>query len=179
MKDEARPKVVIARRVRSVGFEWTPLRRALAVLLEDHGARGTLSVAVVGDPEIALLHERFLGVRGPTDVLAFPLGEGSGASSSEGVFGEVVVSAETAAREAARRGLRPERELALYAIHGALHLVGYDDRTEATRRRMRGAERKYLETWAGFSGERRGLGRACPLRRRARKDVRFRGRRRA
>lgn len=171
MKDEARPKVVIARRAPSVAFAWPPLRRALALILSDHGASGTLSVAVVGDSEIALLHERFLGLRGPTDVLAFPLAKGSGTPGAESVFGEVVVSADTAAREAARRGLRPERELALYAIHGALHLVGYDDRTEAARRRMRRAERKYLKTWAGLSGKRRAFRRALPLRRTRREDV--------
>ena len=60
------------------------------------------------------------------------------------VTGEVVVSAETALREAQDRGLEPARELALYAIHGTLHLVGFDDLEPNAKKRMRRAEKKYL-----------------------------------
>lgn len=155
MSHSPRRAVWIARRARYVRANWSALRKTLLAVLRDHGVSGALSVAVVGDPEMAELHERFLGVRGPTDVLAFPLApEGAGGPPpSEIVIGEVVVSADTAAREAARRSTSLEKELALYAIHGTLHLVGYDDRTAADRRRMRRGERKYLEVWSRFFQE--------------------------
>jgi probable rRNA maturation factor len=88
-------------------------------------------VALVDDETIAGLHRRFLGMSGPTDVLSFP-------------EGEIVVSAETAARQAEARGVRPLHELLLYVVHGALHLKGYDDRGAAPRARMRAAERRIL-----------------------------------
>lgn len=88
-------------------------------------------VALVDDETIAELHERYLGVPEPTDVLSFP-------------HGEIVVSGDTARREAAARGIPPLHELVLYVVHGALHLAGHDDRTPAARRRMRAAERRVL-----------------------------------
>ena len=80
---------------------------------------------------MAELHERFLGKEGPTDVLSFP-------------HGEIVVSADTAAREAKERGIPPLHELVLYVVHGALHLAGYDDRSPKQSSKMRAAERKVL-----------------------------------
>ena len=88
-------------------------------------------VALVDDTTMAELHERFLGKEGPTDVLSFP-------------HGEIVVSADTAKREAKERGIPPLHELVLYAVHGALHLEGHDDRKPKARQKMRAAERKVL-----------------------------------
>ncbi|MDH3590296.1 MAG: rRNA maturation RNase YbeY [Planctomycetota bacterium] len=94
------------------------------------GARKVV-VAIVDDATIAELHERFLEVEGPTDVLSFP-------------HGEIVVSAETACREAEERGIPPLHELVLYVVHGALHLAGHADRKKDQRKKMRAAERKAL-----------------------------------
>jgi len=93
-------------------------------------------VALVDDKTMAELHERFLGVPGPTDVLSFP-------------HGEIVVSADTAKREAIERGVDPLGELVLYVVHGALHLAGHDDKKPKPRLKMRAAERKVL-TELGF-----------------------------
>jgi len=88
-------------------------------------------VALVTDETIAELHERFLEKPGPTDVLSFP-------------HGEIVVSGDTALREAQRRDIDPVHELMLYVVHGALHLAGHDDRTERQEKEMRAAERRVL-----------------------------------
>jgi probable rRNA maturation factor len=85
----------------------------------------------VDDRTIARLHERFLGVPGPTDVLSFP-------------HGEIVVSAETARREARARGIEPLHELLLYVVHGALHLAGHRDKRTKEQKAMRAAERRVL-----------------------------------
>lgn len=136
---------VLDRRIR---IALPALRRVLDRVLADHGAAGTLSLAVVGDAAIRGLHREFLGIDTPTDVLSFPLAGPVGeAALPAPLLGEVILSAETAAREAGRRGLPPERELALYAVHGCLHLVGYDDLEAAGRARMRAAERRYLRLW--------------------------------
>lgn len=98
-----------------------------------------LTYALVGDEEMAGLHERFSGVSGPTDVLAFPLLE------TPQLVGDVVVSVDTARREAAKRRLPAYDEVVLYATHGTLHLLGLDDHAPAERRRMRRAEREVLK----------------------------------
>jgi probable rRNA maturation factor len=121
------------------------LAALLARILDEHGEEGAVSIAFVGDAEIRKLHLDFLGKDQATDVLSFPLAEPAEAGPGR-LAGEVVVSVDTARREAARRGRRLEDELALYAVHGVLHLVGYDDREPAARRRMRRAERRYLRS---------------------------------
>jgi len=86
-----------------------------------------LSIALVGDRRMADLHERFMGLRGPTDVLTFELDHDA---RGRVTAGEVVVCVPHAARlaRAARVPLRDE--LLLYALHGMLHLAGFDDRTD-------------------------------------------------
>jgi probable rRNA maturation factor len=96
-----------------------------------------LSVALVGDARMSRLHEQFMGIPGPTDVLTFPLDEdGRGRVTA----GEVVVCVPEALRRAKIEGQKPERELLLYALHGLLHLSGYDDRTASDYRRMHRTE---------------------------------------
>ncbi len=96
-------------------------------------------LAVVDDATIAQLHGRHLDDATPTDVLSFLLESGP-----DGLEGEVIVSAETAARSAARYGWSPGEELLLYAVHGALHLAGCLDATPAQRSEMRKQERAVL-----------------------------------
>jgi probable rRNA maturation factor len=107
-------------------------------------ATGRLSVAVVGATAMATLHRRFLGVPGPTDVLAFDLGTDR---RRRHIDGEVILCADVARKRAAGRGrsLQAARaELALYLVHGILHLTGYDDRSSSGSRRMHVREDKLL-----------------------------------
>jgi probable rRNA maturation factor len=100
-----------------------------------------LSVALVGDRRMAALHEQFLGIPGPTDVLTFPMDEDD---RGRATAGEVVVCVPEARRQAKRNGVGVERELLLYALHGMLHLCGYDDRTAAAFRTMHATEDRIL-----------------------------------
>jgi len=102
--------------------------------------RQDLHVAVVGDREIRRLHERYLGIRLPTDVLAFDL-DGPGPSR---LLGEVIISADTARRQAARVGVTLALELDMLLVHGLLHLVGYDDHSPVEASRMHERERRIL-----------------------------------
>ena len=86
------------------------------------------------------LNARHLGVRKPTDVLAFNL-EGPGPSR---LLGEVIISAETAARQAHRVGVPVALELDLLLVHGLLHLAGYDDGEPGEARLMHEREREIL-----------------------------------
>jgi len=112
-------------------------RRALALLRRSDRE---LHVTVVGDREIGRLHTRYLGVQGPTDVLAFNM-EGPGPSR---LLGEVIISADTAARQAARVDVSLALELDLLLVHGLLHLLGYDDHEPRAARRMHERARQIL-----------------------------------
>ena len=94
------------------------------------------SVSLVDDSAMAELNRTYRGKLGSTDVLAFPMTEGRFAAVSPDLLGDVVISAETAAREARDRGRDVQGELALLLVHGILHLVGYDHGTAEARRRM-------------------------------------------
>jgi probable rRNA maturation factor len=132
--------VTLANRQKLVRLDSRPLRRIVRQIVREAGLRnGNISLAVVDDASIAALHARYLGDPAPTDVLSFLL-----ESEPEYLEGEVVASAETAARTAPKYGWPPSAELQLYLIHGVLHLVGYNDRTSRQRAEMRKQERRYL-----------------------------------
>lgn len=115
-------------------------QRAVEAALSHGGRAGAeISVAFVDDGAIAAMHGEWLGDDAPTDVITFDLGE-----DQEGPAGELYVSVERARAEAAARGLDPVRELALYVVHGTLHLCGFDDHAEDERARMRAAEAQVL-----------------------------------
>jgi probable rRNA maturation factor len=80
-------------------------------------------VTIISDRQMARLHQRFSGVAGPTDVLTFH-------------HGEIVISVETARRQARAFGSTTENELRLYILHGLLHLYGFDDRSARARAAM-------------------------------------------
>jgi probable rRNA maturation factor len=111
-----------------------------AVLDGENVADAEISLAFVDNPTIRRLNQRYLQHDEPTDVLSFPLSEPGG----KRLAGELVIGAEVAAAQAADRGHDVQAELALYVIHGLLHLCGYDDHDEAGAAAMRARERHYL-----------------------------------
>jgi probable rRNA maturation factor len=95
---------------------------------------------VVDDAAMRRLHQRYLGARRTTDVLAFDLA-GPGPAAP---LGEVIVSADQAARQAARLRIPLGLELDLLLVHGILHLVGYDDHDPREARLMHARAREIL-----------------------------------
>src|SRR3954447_24539505 len=135
-------RIKIAIPQESVPVERAPMREVVRAVLEGEGvAEASISLAFVDNATIHRLNKQFLDHDEPTDVLTFPL-SGPGAKALEG---EVVIGAEVARAVAADRGHDEQAELALYVIHGLLHLCGYDDTTPAAARRMRERERLYLQ----------------------------------
>jgi probable rRNA maturation factor len=82
-------------------------------------AKGTLTIALVSDARIRALNRRFRGKDRATDVLSFPADE-------SGVLGDVVIAAGVAARQAVEAGHSLQAEFRVLALHGLLHLLGYD-----------------------------------------------------
>src|SRR5712692_9193083 len=111
-----------------------------AVLREEGISDAEISLAFVDNPTIHQLNKRYLGHDEPTDVLSFPLSE----PGAQKLIGELVIGAEVAQAEATGRGHDVQAELALYVIHGLLHLCGYDDKAPAEAKTMRGRERQFL-----------------------------------
>lgn len=109
------------------------------VLQDSQFTSANISLAIVDDFTIHELNRRYLDHDWPTDVLSFVLDD-----SGEHLEGEVVLSADTAAAEAAEFGWPASAEQLLYVIHGTLHLVGYRDKTPEEIRAMRAAEETHL-----------------------------------
>lgn len=117
---------------------------ALGAALEHGGAPDLrVDVVFVDDAELARLHGRFLGDPTRTDVITFDLRDG-GPEDEHGPQAEIYVSVERAREVAERRGVDARREQALYVVHGALHLVGFDDRAPEDRAAMRAAEAEVM-----------------------------------
>ena len=117
------------------------IRRAVELALQRHRCpQARLQIALVDDDAIAKLNQQYLGHKGPTDVLSFDLSE----AGVDGVEGQLVVSVETARREAQLRNHAVEAEVLLYCLHGTLHLLGYDDATADGARQMHDLEDQLL-----------------------------------
>lgn len=145
------------------------LKRVGEGMLQDLGfGSAECGLLFVGDARIARLNHAYLGGEGPTDVLSFPLaevrGQRSGVRGQKGtgknqpvldfspqppaphlpLLGDVVISVETAKRQAERKRRPLQEEMAHLLVHGILHLLGYDHATPHERRRMRRLERRFL-----------------------------------
>ena len=92
-----------------------------------------LSILIVDDPQIAELNQQYLQRQGPTNVIAFPMQEGDFAEVTPQLLGDVVISADTAAREGALAGISMEARLIELLVHGVLHLCGYDHEQHAAQ----------------------------------------------
>lgn len=153
------------------------LREAVVrVLSEERVRSATISLALVEDAEMQRVNREFLGHDYPTDVISFLLNDEEGSltpevrsrKSEDGsrngssdlsdsqpstrnpqshLDGELIVSTETALREAAAHGWSPQDEVLLYVVHGLLHLCGYDDLTDEARPAMRLREQEVLAGW--------------------------------
>ncbi len=90
-----------------------------------------IHVALVSDRKMAVLHQQFMNIAGPTDVLTFE-------------HGEIVISVDTATANAEQFHTAIDREVRLYIVHGLLHLHGYDDTTATKAKRMHDVQERIL-----------------------------------
>lgn len=119
------------------------LRKTCLKALKAEGTRRdtVLSVSALSGDEIEDLNRRYLASDGPTDVIAFPMGE----ESKEGfLLGDVVICPEYIAGKWEEYGVEEGRELEFVAIHGILHLLGYDDQDEEGALKMDRRQREIL-----------------------------------
>ncbi|MDR2030170.1 MAG: rRNA maturation RNase YbeY [Puniceicoccales bacterium] len=100
---------------------------------------GELSIALLDDGTMAAMHGKFLSDPTPTDVITFP------GNPAERFAGEICIAVGYAARSAKEHGVPLGDEIALYLVHGWLHLAGLDDATEEGAALMRSAEKELLD----------------------------------
>ena len=112
--------------------------------LYDLEAQSEVSVVLVDDRYIRQLNREYRDNDYATDVLSFALNEGDEPQiidgSPENLLGDIIISLETAVRQANEYGHSLEREVAFLTVHGMLHLLGYDHEEEADRQEMRREE---------------------------------------
>jgi probable rRNA maturation factor len=112
-----------------------PLVRAVQATLRDRAVTDAeISLTLLGDAEIQALNQRYLGHDGPTDVLSFPLYE-----PGEPPVGDIYIGYAQALRQAEALGVPESEELARLAVHGTLHVLGYDH--------PEGEDRESSEMW--------------------------------
>jgi probable rRNA maturation factor len=119
------------------------------VLLAENRADASVSIALVDNDTIHRLNRLHLGHDWPTDVITFPLSD----PEDPVLSGELVVSAEMAVARAREMGCEARRELALYLVHGLLHLCGYDHSNEAEAAAMNRRQLELLDAAIGLVGD--------------------------
>jgi len=101
-------------------------KKAQAILNALGNPDSELSVVYVDDAEIEALNKKYFNRSGPTNVIAFPMREGAFSDITPLLLGDVVISTETASREALNSGISVEIRLEQLLVHGVLHLFGFD-----------------------------------------------------
>ena len=125
--------------------ERTGIERAARAALESEGKDGDLTILIDAPERIRSLNRDFRGVDAVTDVLTFPAWEGEISLSADGYLGDIMICYDRAKEQAQEYGHSLLRELSFLAVHGCLHLLGYDHMTEADERVMREKQTEILD----------------------------------
>jgi probable rRNA maturation factor len=104
--------------------------------------RGDVTLVLTGDAAVRALNKRYRGRDHATDVLAFPLSDGAAKGEP---FGDIVISVDTAQRQAREYGASAREELQRLIVHGTLHLCGYDHHERREAARMHALTRRMLK----------------------------------
>lgn len=123
----------------------TKVESAVFAALRHENAQGDINVVLTDDEEVRALNRGFRGIDASTDVLSFPAREGEEfADVPDGFLGDIAISCPRAFLQAQEYGHSPEREFCFLAVHGTLHLLGYDHMTEEDAKNMFALQEKIL-----------------------------------
>ncbi len=136
--------LLVQNRQRKTNVNTRLLRGLTRALLRDclRVEQFELAVYIVSEREMTRLNERHLRHAGSTDVITFDYGR---TGPEETLVGELFVCIDEAQIQAVRYRATWQRELTRYVIHGALHLLGYDDQNSAARKLMKREENRWLK----------------------------------
>lgn len=115
-----------------------------------------LCLRLVDEATMTVLHEKWMDLPGPTDVMSFPMDElrpgREGETPEQGVLGDIVLCPTVAAKQAAEAGHAPAEEMLLLTTHGILHLLGYDHAEPEEEKEMFELQRQLLLTFLAGRG---------------------------
>ena len=111
-----------------------------ALTAEKRTGEWEISIALVSDDELRGLHRDFMGLDSVTDIMTFPYG-------GDALGGDIAISVDRAAEQAPEFGLSAWEEIRFLAVHGVLHLCGWDDGNDEARRRMLARQAEIVESW--------------------------------
>jgi len=121
-------------------------KTAQAVLNASGNPEAELSLLITDDTEIARFNKQYLARNGPTNVIAFPMTEGEFSGITPSLLGDVVISLDTADREAGDMGISLEDRFTQLLVHGILHLLGFDhEKSEQQAEAMASREKELLD----------------------------------
>lgn len=124
------------------------LRALTAFILETEGAVGDweIAVALVSDDRLQALHDQFMGIDEPTDIMTFPYGDGVSG-------GDLAISLDHARTRAAEWGNTQAQEIEFLVAHGILHLLGWVDTEPDQRATMLARQEELLAIWRSRAGD--------------------------
>ena len=148
--------ILIDNRQKKIRVDKKGVRKRMRTVMRHLGCGDKLvSLTFVDDSQIRELNRRFLDRDRPTNVLAFSLAEGEFGDVNPGAMGDIVISVETALRDAEKSGIECDDELAFLMIHGLLHLLNYDHENvnTAQKREMQKKEKELFYMLTGYRVE--------------------------
>ncbi|HPL97648.1 MAG TPA: rRNA maturation RNase YbeY [Smithellaceae bacterium] len=144
-------KILIANQQKLIKIDRRKIRQVMTRLMKATDCvSAEISITFVDDAAIRILNREYLKRDKPTNVLSFSLQEGEYGDINAGLLGDIIISAETALRDALRGGLTFEEEIIFLLIHGFLHLTGYnhENTSRANASRMRQKEKELFRLLA-------------------------------
>lgn len=135
--------------------EFLDLSRYVLAEMRVH-PRAELCIRMVDEDTMSVLHEQWMDLPGPTDVMSFPMDElepgREGEEPREGVLGDIVLCPSVAEKQAASAGHATIEEMLLLTTHGILHLLGYDHAEPEEEQEMFELQRQLLLTFLAQRG---------------------------
>ena len=145
--------IAIENRQKKISLDSRRIRRSLKRLMIELGCEDReLSLLLVDDDQIREINRTYLNRDRSTNVISFSMTEGEFGTINPRLLGDIVLSAETAARDAAAAGIDQMDEVEFLLIHGLLHLIGYEheNTTPGESRRMKTRERELFFILRGY-----------------------------
>ena len=139
-------EIQISSQRRIPGLKNRMIKQKLTRVLKDLDCHEKeLSILFTDNERIAQLNESYLGRKGPTNVLAFPMSDGLEPVVESGMLGDVVISVDTAVAESKDLNETLEHTIDRLLIHGILHLLGYDhEKSKSEAKRMENEEKRLM-----------------------------------
>lgn len=129
----------------AISLEMVEKAARAALAHQSAPADAEVTIVLSNDVQLRELNLQWMGINAPTDVLSFPSDEDDPETGSR-YLGDILISVETAARQAARAGHSVEAEVQLLTVHGILHLLGHDHAEEEEKAQMWAAQAEILAT---------------------------------